>query len=121
LLADEIKLRDLMWTRDEHHVYYLARVLRPWSYIGKRENLDADIINTVGVRMIRVGVESNVPGRIIAAFRAGGTLQRIIDPTIAAFSKHLFNQLTRSSTYAAKPVRRDIFSLLSDGDCEDVV
>jgi len=121
LLAEEIKLDDLMWTRDENHVYYLARVVRPWSYIGKRENLDADVINTVGVRMIRVGVESHVPGKIIAAFRAGRTLQRVIDPTIAAFSKHVFNQLARSSIYSAKPFRLDIFSLLSADDCEDLV
>ncbi len=121
LLAEEVKVGDLIWTRDAKNVYFLARVVSPWAFIGKQENYDADIVNTVRVQMFKVGIESHVPGKVVAAFRPSRTLQRIIDRTIAAFSKYRFNRLSRSDTYRDMRGRCDVFSLLSDGDCEDIV
>jgi hypothetical protein len=121
LLANEVSDGDLIWVRDIFGVYFLGRVIGPWRYIGNAENYEADILNLRAVRLKRVGVESHVPGKVIASFRPSRTLQRIDDATVVNYSQYLFNKLTRTKIYKIKPLQRQIFSLLNDRDCEDVI
>jgi hypothetical protein len=121
LLAEEMREGDLIWTRAKG-TYYLARVLGPWRYESRRENQDADIVNVRPVQLLKVGTEADVPGKVVADFRAAQTLRRIRDTTVANFSKHLFNKKTGTRTYSIDVAPNcDVFSLLSDGDCEDVI
>jgi hypothetical protein len=61
-------------------MYFLARVLRPWSYSDLAENRDADIVNVRPVEMFNVGDVSDVPGKVVASFRPARTFQRIDNP-----------------------------------------
>jgi hypothetical protein len=118
--ATEVNENDLIWTRNKG-MYFLARVSGSWSYRDRAENRDADIVNVRPVEMINVGDVSDVPGKVVACFRPSLTFQRIADPTVAEYSKFLFNKLARRPVFQTKKGGYDIFSLLDDQDCEDLV
>jgi hypothetical protein len=118
--AAEVKENDLIWTRSKG-MYFLARVCGPWSYRDRSENRDADIVNVRPVEMFRVGDNSDVPGKVVACFRPNMTFQRMADPTVEQYSMFLFNRLARRKAFLTPKGTYDVFSLLDDQDCEDLI
>jgi len=115
----------LVWTRDTQSNYYLARVLSGWEYFTTEESLsrNIDIGNVFRVAFKKLSADE-VPGKVVASFRARRTLQAIADPTAIAYSKFLWNQKAGNEVYAIdEDVFRtpDIFSLLDSEEVEDII
>lgn len=114
---------DLVWARDSLGNYYLARVTSGWEYWTTQEStrLDIDIANIFRCDIKRVGIE-DVPGKVIACFRAGRSIQKIPDEKAKEYSKYLWNILSEKSVYAVDKAKySDIFMLLDDEETEDLV
>jgi hypothetical protein len=121
-LHDKVSRGDLIWTRDPHGNYFLARVRSEWEYDPTRKAKHADIVNIVRCEIRGVQIDE-VPGKIVACFRARRTVQRISDPTSTAYSQILWNSLsTKNKVRLTKSEdQRDIFSCLDDLTTEDIV
>jgi hypothetical protein len=120
-LHNRMEVGDLVWCRDRKGVYRLGRVTGEWRYVNTREHRKADIVNVRDCEWCEVGTEDAVPGRVARSFSRGGTLQRVPDDTISAYSKRLYNDCVESPVYEVRPQYNDLFSLLSADACEDLV
>ena len=120
-LHDKVRQHHLIWTRDTAGIYYLARVMGPWQYVGSDQAIEADIINVVPCQIHRLQVDE-VPGKVVACFRPPRTIQAIRDKTIVAYSRLLWNLYAGIQHYPPEeqPIR-DIFALLDDKTTEDAV
>jgi hypothetical protein len=120
---ENVKVNDLIWTRDEVGGYYLARVVSDWQYLHTQDAFDADILNIVSCDLRKVENIDDVPGKVIACFRPTRTIQRIKDETSVSYSQFLWNDLSASSQYKieTKNTSQNLFSLLTSEQCEDIV
>lgn len=113
---------DLCWTRDTKGLYYLGRITGPWEYVGREENLAADVVNLRPCDWVQVGAVDAVPGKVVNSFGPNRTVQVVDDETVRLFSAYFYNSHSKSGfSYDLPPVSPDIFSLLSSEDCEDLV
>lgn len=114
---------DLVWTRDADGEYYLARVQSGWEYwiSPEAEAKDIDIANIFRVKFVKVDIDA-VPGKVVACFRAGRTIQEICDERAIEYSKHLWNKLAGKDVYPVSAEKySDIFMMLDDEETEDLV
>ena len=114
---------DLVWTRDPRGQYYLARVKSGWEYWTNKEsrNLDIDIANVFRCELRRVDID-DVPGKVVACFRAPRTFQEIADARAREYSKYLWNVLNKSDDYEVDAAAcRNVFMMLDAEEVEDVV
>jgi hypothetical protein len=112
---------DLVWTRDTKGQYYLGKVLSPWEYIDTPEARDADIVNVFRVDLKKVGLVEDVPGKVIACFRASRTIQEIANESAVIYTKILWNELTGKDRRDVKLNIDSVWDLLSDEQVEDLV
>lgn len=121
-LRKQVNPNDLIWTRDKSGKYYLAKVQSPWEYLDTEDGRNADITNIVRCRIKPVDLADDVPGKIVAHFRAPMTIQRITNPTATSYSRWLWNQLSKSKDYPVEPESSDnLFALLGSETTEDVI
>jgi len=130
-LHDNVKPKDLIWTRDTKGNYYLARVRaskgktssdQAWAYLDTPDGRDADILNVVRCRILPVRQADDVPGKVIACFRPRRVIQSIADETTVMYSQFLWNELAGSEEYRLPRLERcDLFSFLDDKTAEDLV
>jgi len=114
---------DLVWTRDINGEYYLARVTSGWEYWMDKEAIDRDIdiANIFRVDFQKVNIDQ-VPGKVIACFRAPRTIQEIADEKAIEYSKYLWNRLSGKNLYEVDNFKfSDIFMMLDDEETEDLV
>lgn len=114
---------DLVWTRDASGNYYLALVTSGWEYWTTEESrrLDIDIANIFRCELRPVAIDE-VPGKIIACFRATRSIQEIADAKAAEYSRHLWNVLSKQQIYQIdKAAYSDVFMMLDDEETEDIV
>lgn len=114
---------DLVWTRAPSSHYYLARVSSGWEYWTTEESkrLDIDIANIFRCELKRVDID-DVPGKIVACFRATRTIQEVADDRAYEYSRHLWNVLSGQAIYEIdKAAYSDIFMMLDDEETEDLV
>lgn len=111
---------DLVWTRDTKGQYYIGQVLSPWEYFDNAEARDADIVNVFRVKLKKVGSIDEVPGKIIACFRASKTIQEIANEAAIIYTKKLWNQLIGKTEYEIDKID-SIWNLLSDEQVEDLI
>jgi len=111
---------DLVWTRDTKGQYYIGQVLSPWEYFDNAEARDADIVNIFRVKFKKVGAIDEVPGKIIACFRASRTIQEIANDAAIIYTKKLWNQLSGKTDYEISRID-SIWNLLSDEQVEDLL
>ncbi len=116
-----MEIGDLVWARKRAE-YYLGRIESDWEYRGAYEYLNTDAVNVRKCPWLSVPTLGHVPGKISASFRAGSTVQRVIQGSAITYSKYLYNQLAKREEYGLDlSPEADIFSLLSDEDLEDLV
>jgi hypothetical protein len=121
-LHSRVHARDLIWTRDTRGKYYLAKVESPWEYHETSASRDADIVNFGRCRILAVPEPDDVPGKVVACFRAQRTIQSIVDPTSVAYSQLLWNRLLSRSDYVvAANGAQSIYSYLDSETTEDVI
>jgi hypothetical protein len=114
---------DLVWTRAPSGQYYLAQVSSGWEYWTTEESrrLDIDIANIFRCNIKRVDIDE-VPGKIVACFRATRTIQEVADLRACEYSRHLWNVLSGQQIYEIdKASYSDIFMMLDDQETEDLV
>jgi hypothetical protein len=111
---------DLVWTRDTAGQYYIGQVLSPWEYFDNAEARDADIVNVFRVKFMKVGSIDEVPGKIIACFRASRTIQEIANEAAIIYTKKLWNELSGEPTYEIDKID-SVWNLLSDEQVEDLI
>lgn len=114
---------DLVWTRDPTGQYYLARGKSGWEYWTTKESrdLDIDIANVFRCEIRQVDID-DVPGKVVACFRAPRTFQEIADARAREYSKYLWNVLNNSDDYEVEAAAyRDVFMMLEAEEVEDVV
>lgn len=125
----EMEMNDLIWTRKDG-IYYICRVLGKWRYNNSEEYCEADIVNMIDVEFVEVGTVENVPGKVVNAFRARSTVQRIhgyyengnyVNPALLATMK-IYNEKTKSQHYPIKSIdRNDILDMFLPEDVEEVI
>jgi len=121
-LKQNIKKDDLIWTRDTHGSYYLAKVESEWEYYTNEAAQKADIVNVVRCDIRKVSSVDAVPGKVIACFRPTRSIQRIGDPTAADYSSSLWNKMTKTEYYpVSEGGQSNIFSCLNSEETEDVI
>jgi hypothetical protein len=121
-LVHSLPSDSLVWLRDKFGTYYLAEVSGDWQYLPDDESVEADVHNVRPARIERVGVESQVPGAVIAAFRPPRTLQAVRNVVASRYSEFLFAKLAGRELPAWKPsVDEVLTSLLSSQDLEDLI
>ena len=118
-----MNIGDLCWVRDTRPQYYLGRISGNWSYRCTHEHVQADTVNVRVCNWHRHPVrDDDIPGKVIACFRARRTVQRIGDKTAVMYSKYLWNEITGSVDYDLEGLDgMDFFQLLTDQDTEDLV
>jgi len=113
-----IKENDLLWTRDLEGYYWICRATsKAESYYSK----EMDIGAIVPVEAYKFGLE--VPGRIKSSFNRprGGTSEYIKDKAIVEYSKHIYNQLSKSNTYKVQEFQGELLDNIPDYDLEELV
>lgn len=116
----DVNIGDLVWTRTRRAEYLLARVTGEWRYDPSSDFVDADMINMRPVDLIKMGNESNVPGKVVSAFRPRKTLQRILG--VSGISKYLWDRSEETAPkYGDYGHGTSIFDILSAQDVEDVI
>jgi hypothetical protein len=114
---------DLVWTRDPSGQYFLARVLSGWEYWTTEESRqqDIDIANIFRCEIKQVAIDE-VPGKIVACFRATRTIQEVADHKASEYTRHLWNVLSGQQIYEIdRASYSDIFMMLDDEETEDLV
>ncbi len=80
-----------------------------------------DIANIFRVKFKKVAIDQ-VPGKVVACFRAPRTIQEIADKKAIEYSKYLWNRLTGENFYEVDSSKfSDIFMMLDDEETEDLV
>lgn len=119
-LIVQMRENDLVWFRDMlAPAYYLGRIIGPWIC---RNDLEAKRFNIRLVRPVEVvPVGVDVPGKVLAAFRAARTIQKVADESVRELSKLIFNERCGRKVYSLSHMEVDIFQLLDDRETEDLV
>ena len=121
-MSENVQEDDLLWTRDTVGAYYLARVESHWEYLATEESLKADIVNFVRCQEIHRLEVDEVPGKVVACFRPPRTIQAMRDPTVAAYSRLLWNLRSDAGHYPLDDGDiADIYAFLDDKSTEDAV
>jgi hypothetical protein len=120
-VKNRMSVDDLCWTRTWQGVYYLGRITSEWRYETGKEHEDADVVNVRDCDWKQVGSVESVPGKVVNSFIPPRTAQRIKSRAVTAFSQHMYNSLSQDFKYPMPAQSRDLFSLISSEDCEDVI
>ncbi len=118
----KMQIDDLVWTRDTKGEYYIGRITSDWRYDTSNECRNADIHNIRSCEWHKVGTVEKVPGKVVSSFIPRATVQAVSNTTVLNYSKIQYNKLSETPYYAAESQKvQDVFSLISDDDCEDLV
>lgn len=131
-LARRMQPNDLCWVRDMAHVYYIGRVdggqphcalhTTAWHYYGHDRHFRENNLNQGRTcHWVRAGTAADIAGVIKNRFIRGQAVCQIHDPTAIAFSQHVYNELARDYRYEPQDGEMDMWQLLSQDDCEDLV
>lgn len=112
---------DLLWTRDTRGNYYIGRVLTSWEYLDTPRSRHADVVNVVRCDLRQVPIDE-VPGKVVACFRAPRTIQGISDSVATSYSRLIWNNVSGTDHYVVDSIpEAGLFSLLGSETVEDVV
>lgn len=102
----QMKENDLVWTRSDKQVYFLCRITKTWLDTKPLDvHFDYDIANFAGAEWIEVGTEDKVPGKVVAAFRASASAQRVND--VDQISRYIWNKHSSDYQYLLGTMQED--------------
>ncbi|MDP1815433.1 MAG: hypothetical protein Q8K92_13375 [Leadbetterella sp.] len=109
---------DYIWTRNKNQDYFLGKIASDWEFNNSQEFKDNDVVNHRKVaEWKKIGKLSEIPGKVVSAFRATSALQQIDSDAIRLISDYIWNGI-RSETINQK---LDFFDLIGDEALEDLV
>jgi hypothetical protein len=120
-IRKRMSIGDLCWARHKSGKYYLGRVMGTWEYRNAPPNLQAGVVNTRFCDWQEAGDAFNVPNAILNSFRNGSPLERIEGDGVEAFSGFRFNGLVKRSVYEFSQRVCDLFAVLGQEECEDLI
>lgn len=121
-MMHDLPADSLIWLRDRSATYYLAEVTGDWQYLHDAKSVEAEVHNVRPARIERVGVESEVPGAVIAGFRARRAVQTVTSEVAARYSEFVFAKLAGRQSPVWQPSLDEVVkSLLSSQDLEDLI
>lgn len=115
----QMKLNDLIWTYVNND-YYLCRVIGLWENSKPSDiHNKLDISNYVNVEWLKIGMEQNVPGKVLNSFRPSSSAQKIND--VEDISMYIWNKYSNNNTYQIQKTDINIWSVLSPEAIEEIV
>ncbi|MCB1130029.1 MAG: hypothetical protein KDN05_02805 [Verrucomicrobiae bacterium] len=121
-LKENVRKGHLIWTRCAAGEYYLAKVLSEWEYLTSAKALDADIVNVVRCKILKVPRIDAVPGKVVACFRPARAIQRIADERMGIYSRQLWNQLSGEEHFPSSQTHGgEVFPFLGSEETEDLI
>jgi hypothetical protein len=117
----DMEIGDLIYTRLDGN-YFLCRVTSKWSDTKlSNEHEDYGICNYVGARIIYIGREENVPGKVINCFRPASAVQRVKD--VENISKLIWNNHSGDEfKYLEEPITiKDFWNSINSEDLEGLI
>lgn len=115
----KMRIDDLIWTRLDN-IYYLCRVTGLWENSRPTEEHDKlDISNYVNVEWLTIGMEQDVPGKIVSSFRPAASAQSVSD--VEDISMYLWNKYSKKNYYQITKPSWDIWSVLPPEAIEEIV
>lgn len=118
----KMEVNDLIWSYiKEKSEYYLCRVTDTWiNSIPSDTNKFLDISNYVNVEWLKIGLEQNVPGKVINSFRPNASAQQIHG--VEDISKFLWNKYAKEKLYKFKnSPDANLWLLFSPEEIEELV
>lgn len=114
-----MSLNDLIWTRLDNE-YFLCRVTGLWedSKPGD-EHYKLDVPNYVNVEWLEIGMEQNVPGKVVSSFRPAASAQSVSG--VEDISMYMWNKYANSNVYQVRKNAISIWSVLSAEAIEEIV
>lgn len=110
---------DLIWTRLDG-VYYLCRVTGRWKDSRPESIHDQlDISNYVNVEWCEIGMEQDVPGKVVSSFRPAASAQAVTG--VEAISQYLWNQHAKTQHYRIPKRKMDPWTILSAESIEELI
>lgn len=114
-----MKLNDLIWTRLDSK-YYLCRVTDIWEHSKPREeHYKLDISNYVNVEWLEIGMEQDVPGKVVSSFRPAASAQSVSG--VEDISMYIWNKYSNTNQYTVSRKNISIWSVLSAEAIEELV
>ena len=114
-----MQLNDLIWTRLDSK-YFLCRVTDIWEHSKPREeHYKLDIPNYVNVEWLEIGMEQDVPGKVVSSFRPAASAQSVSG--VEDISMYIWNKYSNTNQYAVSRKDISIWSVLSAEAIEELV
>lgn len=115
----KMKIDDLIWTRLDNK-YYLCRVIGLWKDSKPTDmHYQLDIANYVNVEWLQIGMEQDVPGKVVSSFRPAASAQSISG--VEEISVYLWNKYSNTNHYSVGKGNMDFWSVLSAEAIEELV
>ena len=115
----QMKLDDLIWTRIDG-MYYLCRVTGLWENSKPNAtHYKLDISNYVNVEWLEIGMEQDVPGKVVNSFRPASSAQSISN--VEEISMYMWNKYSKKDYYKVQIHNLSIWSVLSAEAIEELV
>jgi len=115
----KMKTGDLIWTRLDS-TYYLCKVTNLWENSKPKDmHYKLDIPNYVEAEWIKIGMEQDVPGKVVSSFRPPASAQSISG--VEAISMYFWNVYSKKKDYPIKKENIDIWTVLSAEAIEELV
>ncbi|MBR3637135.1 MAG: hypothetical protein IKN45_04340 [Lachnospiraceae bacterium] len=114
-----MEINDLVWTRLDGR-YYLCRVTDLWKNRKPNKEHDVyDIGNYVKVEWLDIGMEQDVPGKVLSSFRPAATAQSING--VEDISMYLWDKYSEKKVYNVAAKNIDFWTVLSAEAIEEIV
>lgn len=115
----KMQINDLIWTRFDND-YFLCRVTDLWvNSKPNDEHYKFDISNYVSVEWLEIGMEQNIPGKVLSSFRPSSSAQAVNG--VENISMYIWNKYSNSDIYQIKKTEICIWSVLSAEAIEEIV
>jgi len=101
----------------------VGKVISGWEYFASDEARSADIVNIFRCEFVAIEDVDQVPGKVIANFRASRTIQSVSNVDIEHYTRWLWNKLSKSNYFElnCNDRRNSFFDYLNDEDIEDII
>ena len=116
---NRMQIGDLIWTRHNGD-YFLCKVNGRWSDQPFLEKyISYDITNYIPVTWQKIGMEDEVPGKIVSSFRPAATVQKVREAE--DISTFIWNSYHKCNDYSIRKSDLDIWKVLSNESIEELV
>jgi len=116
----KMEIDDLIWTRLDSSHYCLCRVTGLWiDSKPSDKHYKLDVPNYVNVEWLKIGMEQDVPGKVVSSFRPAASAQAISG--VEDISMYIWNKKSNTNHYSVSKKDTNFWSVLSAEAIEEIV